>query len=300
MVPSFRGILAVILYLSLCVFESGCISVWKDITLSQDEKHALDKFKTVMNGSLPHDYMEKDVFLIKWLRAKNLNIRGAEKMLRQVKSYLKPLHPWETHISALLALSSNSHLAFRKEYRMDTIADEDFGNLVYEYAYSTDGVDYEGRPVLALNAADWDIRRGILSGQKDHIIRWSLRAYEIGNRRVRELQNSGQNVTQFVMVCNFDGFNIIQHACLQCIDVIVNFLVTYENNFPGMADSIIAIKTPQTFDLVLRALTSVMSKETREAVKIWGPNRDEWQTNLLKQIPADQLDEEFGGTRNTL
>lgn len=40
--------------------------------------------------------------------AKNLNIRGAEKMLRQVKSYLKPLHPWETHISALLALSSNS------------------------------------------------------------------------------------------------------------------------------------------------------------------------------------------------
>lgn len=29
---------------------------------------------------------------------------------------------------------------------MDTIADEDFGNLVYEYAYSTDGVDYEGRP----------------------------------------------------------------------------------------------------------------------------------------------------------
>ncbi|XP_021955529.1 SEC14-like protein 4 [Folsomia candida] len=275
MVPSFRGILAVILYLSLCVFESGCISVWKDITLSQDEKHALDKFKTVMNGSLPHDYMEKDVFLIKWLRAKNLNIRGAEKMLRQ-------------------------HLAFRKEYRMDTIADEDFGNLVYEYAYSTDGVDYEGRPVLALNAADWDIRRGILSGQKDHIIRWSLRAYEIGNRRVRELQNSGQNVTQFVMVCNFDGFNIIQHACLQCIDVIVNFLVTYENNFPGMADSIIAIKTPQTFDLVLRALTSVMSKETREAVKIWGPNRDEWQTNLLKQIPADQLDEEFGGTRNTL
>lgn len=68
-------------------------------------------------------------------------------------------------------------------------------------------------------------------------------------------------------------------------------------NFTWHVDFVAA---PQTFDLVLRALTSVMSKETREAVKIWGPNRDEWQTNLLKQIPADQLDEEFGGTRNTL
>jgi len=49
---------------------------------------------------------------------------------------------------------------------MDTIADEDFGHLAYEYPYSTDGTDFEGRPVLAMNAADWDIRRGILSGKK--------------------------------------------------------------------------------------------------------------------------------------
>lgn len=84
------------------------------------------------------------------------------------------------------------------------------------------------------------------------------------------------------------------------VDVIVNFLAVYEQNFPGMADSIIGIRTPQTFQLLLQALTRVMSKETQEAVKIWGPNKNEWKTNLLKQIPAEELDEEFGGIRNTL
>ena len=86
---------------------------------------------------------------------------------------------------------------------MDGIVEEDFGNLAYEYPYSTDGVDYEGRPVLALNVYEWNIRKAMLSGQKNHLARWSFRAYEIGARRVRELQNQGQNVTQFVMVCNF-------------------------------------------------------------------------------------------------
>jgi len=136
--------------------------------------------------------------------------------------------------------------------------------------------------------------------KKDELIRWAFRAYEMGARRVRELQTNGQNVTQFVLVCNFDEFNIYQHACLQCVDVIVNFLAVYEQNFPGMADSIIGIRTPQTFQLLLQALTRVMSKETQEAVKIWGPNKKEWKTNLLKQIPAEELDEEFGGIRNTL
>lgn len=36
-----------------------------------------------MNGSLPHDYMEKDVFLIKWLRGLLLKICIAESFLEQ-------------------------------------------------------------------------------------------------------------------------------------------------------------------------------------------------------------------------
>jgi hypothetical protein len=66
------------------------------------------------------------------------------------------------------------------------------------------------------------------------------------------------------------------------------------NNYVSRHDVFTA---PATFQIVLRALQAVMSRATQDAIKIWGPNRNEWQKNLLQFISEDQLDPEFGGTR---
>jgi len=68
-----------------------------------------------------------------------------------------------------------------------------------------------------MDVADWDIRRGILSGQRDRLIRYSFGAFEKGAQIVRQMQADGQNVTQFTMVANFEDFNVVQHGCLQCM-----------------------------------------------------------------------------------
>jgi len=58
------------------------------------------------------------------------------------------------------------------------------------------------------------------------------------------------------------------------------------------------ISAPAAFDVLFQALKTVMSKETQDAVRIYGYDRRVWQTKLLEVVPADQLDEAFGGTRN--
>lgn len=64
------------------VSEAECVSVKEDLTLSTEEMHVLAKFKTKVVPILPKSYMKTDVYLIRWIRARNLNIHLAEQMLR--------------------------------------------------------------------------------------------------------------------------------------------------------------------------------------------------------------------------
>jgi hypothetical protein len=58
-----------------------------DLSITYNQKVALDKFKELVGPRLPHDYMSEDIYLIRWLRAKNFDIPAAEKMLKTVLIY---------------------------------------------------------------------------------------------------------------------------------------------------------------------------------------------------------------------
>jgi len=50
-------------------------------------------------------------------------------------------------------------------------------------------------------------------------------------------------------------------------------------------------------DIVLDIITAYLTGENKEAFKVYGFNKQEWQAKILSLIPADQIRPEFGGTK---
>lgn len=194
------------------------VSVEEDLRLSPDEKQVLDKFKRRVIPILPHKYMKEDIYLIRWLRARNFNVNLAEQMLK-------------------------NNLRWRREQRMDTIHQEDWSDMKAEFPYYNDKFDKEGRPLGAVSFGPWNFRKMAISGKMPRLQRYLNKLLEEIVGRVIEEQYKGNNVTQCKVILNMEGFNQIQHACPLCLPAYTSFVANYEEHYPGYADQVIHINS---------------------------------------------------------
>ncbi|OXA53320.1 SEC14-like protein 4 [Folsomia candida] len=248
------------------------VTIEQDLSITWDQKQALDKFRELVDSDLTHDYMREDIYLIRWLRARNFDLHAAESMLLK-------------------------NLDWRKKNGMDSILDEDFSDMESDYKYFIDGFDYQGRPVAFWDLGSYDFRRASLSGKGKRLLRYMDRYLEQVTTKVRTLRETeGRNITQYSLVTNLGGFNVAQHLCLQCLPMTLNFIDSYENHFPGACDSMFLINTPAAMEPVLQVLKNAVSPLTRDSLKIFGRNKEKWQSQVYREIPRNQLPPSVGGT----
>ncbi|ODN03975.1 SEC14-like protein 2 [Orchesella cincta] len=257
--------------LQLVECAQGSNSLEKDLTLTLLQKQTLDKFKQRVANRLPRDYMKQDIYLIRWLRARNFNVDQAEQML-------------------------NENLKWRKNSKIDTILKEDWSEFHEKYPYNLDTISKDGKPILTGNFGDWDIRAIALAGRMPQLIRYLDSGMEDATTMVRKFQSQGKNVTQFDFLVNMDNYNIVQHGCLQCITFYLALVSSYENHFPGDANKIVLFNTPPVFEIVLRVIRPIMSPITRNALQVYGQDKGVWSKVLLNIADKSQLTPEYGGT----
>lgn len=167
---------------------------------------------------LPHDYMKQDIYLIRWLRAKGLNQERAEQMLRD-------------------------NINWRQQHKMDTIDSEDWSDMTDDFPYDADTFDKQGRPIGTLNIAPWNFRSMALTGKLPRLLRYMDKLLEEATQSVVKQQTEGKNVTQWKVILNMEGFNMMQHGCALCLPTYVQFLQSYEKHYPGYADAIVLIRS---------------------------------------------------------
>jgi len=257
----------------LLVESTYGIPVEEDLTITYKEKVALEKFRQLVNEHLKDDYMKQDIYLIRWLRAANLDLKLAEQKLLD-------------------------NLKWRKENDIDSLLSEDFSDFERDYPYTTDTHDKMGRPMIMLAFGDWDIRLAVLSGQARRFTRYLDRAFEDVSKQIRDKQARGENVTQAQFLINLENFSLTQQGCIQCLPAIFTYF-QHQVYYPNLADNIVLVNTPTVFEVVLRLLRPIMAAETRVALKVFGSNRQQWQQFLYSIIDKDQLSRDFGGTRSS-
>lgn len=259
-----------LLVLLLCL-QLNATPVEEELRLTPKEFETLQLYRRLVEPILTQDYMKTDLYLIRFLRAANLNLKNAEKRMIE-------------------------NLKFREEFGMDTILSEDFSDVEGDYPYYIDTVDKEGRPIISFTLGEWDIRKGILQGKRDRVMRYLDKAFEDAALKIRQKQAKGMNVTQAVFLINLSGFNLAQQGCLQCLPMIYQYFL-HQVHYPNMADKIVLINTPGLFEAVLQLLQPIMAPETKIALKVFGPDKEKWRKYLYSFIDKDQLYTEFGGTR---
>ena len=80
------------------------------------------------------------------------------------------------------------------------------------------GKDKQGRPLFVVYYGSWDLRRVVLAGQGPKLQRYLSRAMESASQFVRAVNasNEAKNITQVLFVLDGNGYNLKQHACVQC------------------------------------------------------------------------------------
>ncbi|XP_021968240.1 SEC14-like protein 2 [Folsomia candida] len=245
-------------------------SVDSDVTITLEQKQIMDKFRDVVSPRLPHDYMNQDIYLIRWLRAKKFDIKAAEAMLME-------------------------NLQWRKDNDIDNILTEDWSDFEAAFPYEIHGCDKEGRPVISMSTGEWNVRGILLSGKLERAVRYYDKMFEETSTLIRQAQKDGDNMTQFNLIMDFSNWNLVVHACPLCVSLYIRFYQSLETHYPGSMHTVWCINVPQLFNALWQISKEFLSSDTQALIKIYGRGRDEWKQALLKRIDPDNLTVQYGG-----
>jgi len=244
----------------------------EDTTITLDEADALQKFRgLVAKIKLPHEYMEKSIFLVKWLRANNFDVNAAlEKLVKNIE--------------------------WRAENKMDKIDDEDWKDFQEKFTYTIGGADKEGRPLVQMIFKDWNVTKVIESGQGDRFARWHYKYMEDLTKHVRSLQKEGKKVSRFSMIADADGFNQVDHGCPSCMEMYITISKGLDQQFPESLNKLYIVNASKYYRDAIDKIWPTLSKRSQRALKVYGTDSDIWKLALLKAIDDDNLIPDFGGT----
>jgi len=148
--------------------------------------------------------------------------------------------------------------------------------------------------VLYYDAGIWDIRKAVLSGKGQRLVRWFIKHADEARMKIREQQLKGKKVTRFVCLVNLDGANAVTNVEPNSMPIWVAMAVAYVGHFPNLSDTIYVIKTPGLFEVVLKLATSA-APPLKELLFVRGFNEAEWKPILRKIINPAVLPRRYGG-----
>jgi len=238
------------------------------------EKEALNLFREeITRLSFTADLT--DHFLIRWLRARNLDIKKATDML---KNY----YEW----------NSTNQLLPENSIGKDWIPPE---IIVDDLKYKFLGFDSIGRPVIWMPIGRWEVRLRLEAGLKNECF---LYAYQIMYQILKQIEcqriKSNGKVSQFVAIidCNELYFRKLSFETLQCT---LRFFREFEAYFPEIMAACYVVNTPMVFSIVYNLVKPLMSAATIAKLQIFDSNETKWKPVLQSHIPLDILPADYGG-----
>jgi len=241
---------------------------WDSYT--EEEIQKIPKFRARVSDGLTYKYMFEDKYLVRFLRAKNLNVDEAEKLIRE-------------------------NFKWRKEVKMDNLIRSNMSNVArYLPFYFT--LDRQKRPGIVSRLHAADIRKIVLRGEVNEIRNYFLYALERGVLNLHLISNlTGQELIEGYLLFNLAGFNRRSHACTACIPLWLEVVQIYESYFPRIAYKIIAINTPRIIYSLADIIKPYVGINTFEKIEVYTVDRSQWGPMLLQLFPRNQLPADFGG-----
>ncbi|KAG6849748.1 hypothetical protein H0H93_005546 [Arthromyces matolae] len=241
--------------------------------LTMLQLHALQKFKKelIEEGVFVEERMD-DAFLLRYLRARKFDVAKAKEMLIAAEKW-------------------------RQEFGADTII-EDFQftelqevNKYYpQYYHKT---DKEGRPIYIERLGLLNIDALYKITTQERLVKRLVQEYE--KFQIQRLPASCKAMGHPVETsCTIlDLQNVSLTSFVRVKDYVFQASSIGQNRYPECMGKFYIINAPWTFSTVWRVIKPWLDEVTVSKVDILGSN---YKETLLKQIPAENLPKEFGGS----
>lgn len=238
--------------------------------LTEQQMTALDELRANVDDILrpSHD----DYFLLRWLRARNFNVAQAEAMLRE-------------------------NLQWRKQNNIDTILDDYEPTEVLKKYYPGGlvGHDKEGCPLWIIPFGYTDIKGLFYSVKKSDFIRHIIQQLEYSAQDMAaQSEKLGKVIEMHSFIFDLENFNLKQIAWKPALDMIINLVTMYEDNYPEMLKKAYVINAPKIYPIIYNMVKPFLSEETAKKIHVFG--KDNWKKVLLQDIPPEELPLHWGGT----
>ena len=234
---------------------------------TEEEKILLPQFRRNLHD-LNEDQLDSedrsDKHLLRWLRARELDLARAEEMIRKSMEWRR-----QNRINSSL-LSFRPPPFYLSSYRIQVT-----------------GFDDEGCPVVI--APFWDVRP-VASSQRDTFIRYvDSIIYRVAN----ECKSRG--ITQFIFVSDLTGFEWKHLMDKAAIEVLLDCIRNFEDNYPESLKAAIALNAPKIFTILFNLIKPLLTPRTLAKVQICGQDPSKWKPILADKIPLRCLPIKYGG-----
>ncbi|CAL8125441.1 unnamed protein product [Orchesella dallaii] len=237
--------------------------------VTSEEAKVLSEFRKRVSDVLKNKEQNEDIFLIRWMRARDLNLDKAENMLR-------------------------NSLKWREENNVDKVLEVKFDPFYsHEFPCTVLSQDKIGNPVLAIPLGKWDFREIVSQGKTEEFKLYVSYVFETIMEGMRE-RNLKRNpdllpISQVTVVCDWDSFSYMQLVNIKAVQQLLHMASVFDAHYPEILYHCFFLNCPSFFNIFLAMLKPVLAPKTLGKITIHGSNMSEWEPAVHEVIEPDQL-----------
>jgi len=248
-----------------------------DVTkLNEEQALALAEFRDAVQDCKMRD--SSDVYLLRWLIARDFSVERAEKMLR-------------------------ASLEWRRQYRIDTLLQDFESPEVFKQYYASGlvGVDKAHNPLWIVRYGKIDMKGILRSAKKRDYLYYVYSLVESSIQSSMDYKEEHNLPASFMpqstIIFDLEDLAMKHITYKPAMDAAIQVVQFYEANYPEYLRRVFVINAPRIFNLAFAIIRPFLNEATANKVRIvGGSDGSQWAKTLLEEIDADQLPAHYGGT----
>lgn len=248
----------------------------QDLDFTEKELIALKNFRHQINDLKLDWFSGHNYSLMRWLRARELNVDKAENMLRQ-------------------------SLEWRKVRNIDSILSTTLPAFMLEqFPFQVLGFDKSGYMVGLVPYGKWDFRTLVEAGNKQYLVNYVNYIIELAYKLCRNRSSSDKVACKLIIILDLEGFSIRQVLHKQTIEFLLGILQDLENNHPEALECGILVNCPKIWEVLWAIAKPLMTARTLSKVMIEGSKSALWRQKILDVVPHNIVPSQYGGSNTTV
>ncbi|CAL8148342.1 unnamed protein product [Orchesella dallaii] len=244
-------------------------------SITEEEGQKIIEFRSKVEDLLQDEYTKSDLYLIRWLRARDYKLEAAETMIR-------------------------NHFKWRVEKKIDALLVGSPDNYFPKnFPHWLNGIDVKGRPVLCIPMADWDVRKVVEDDRvgefEDYVNRMYERVMECIQKCNERRKPDEEPITQYTCIVNWDQYSVRQTSNMKAVQAMLGCASVYETHYPEILAQAFFINTNSVFQILFALMKPILAPKTLSKIECYGTNRSDWEPVVRAAVEEHQIPRQFGG-----